>query len=350
MKKIAIVVVNYKEYAKQFLTEFRESLLKQTYPQSKFKVYIVDNASSSESFSYLTQTHPEAEVLARPDGNYAAANNLGIRKAIEDGFNYFLVANMDTYLEKDCLHNLNKAIKHNKNSLIQAKILLYSSINKTEKIINTTGNHFHYLGFGLTGDYKAQDWEIEGYPEIGYASGCAYILNKKIFETIGGYDEKYYMYHDDMELSLKSKLAGFKAVLAPKAEIYHKYEFSRSVRMLYYMERNRFLFMFTFYTPRLLLLLTPMCLILDLGMFFYALTNGWIKTKLKVSLYFLNPKTWWYIFKKRREVAKMQKVSKREIFQEFKGKILFQEIENPILKYIANPILGLYWKLIKKII
>ena len=83
MKKVGIVLVNYKEYANKYLSACRDSLRIQTY--SNFIVYIVDNASSAESLSYLKNLYPEAVILPREDGNYCAANNLGMKQAINDG-------------------------------------------------------------------------------------------------------------------------------------------------------------------------------------------------------------------------------------------------------------------------
>src|SRR3989344_304337 len=110
-KKIGIILVNYKEYARRFLAECRDSLRAQNYQKELIRVYIVDNASSDESFNYLKKNYPEAKVIARPDGNYAAANNAGIKAAIEDGCEYFVIANMDTKFDPDWLVELAKAIE-----------------------------------------------------------------------------------------------------------------------------------------------------------------------------------------------------------------------------------------------
>lgn len=90
-----------------------------------------------------------------------------------------------------------------------------------------------------------------------------------MFTKIGGYNEEYYMYHDDLEISLKVKLAGYKIILAPRSVIYHQYEFSRSTKMIYYMERNRYLTIMTFYPAYLVFLIILPCIIMDLGMFLF---------------------------------------------------------------------------------
>ena len=225
MKKTGIILINYKDYAKKFLEECRDSLYSQSYPKEDFKVYIVDNSSSKESREYLKKTYPEATIIPRPDGNYAAANNEGILRAIKDSCSYFVIANMDTKFDENWLSELVKAVKENPEAgMIQSKVLLYpkdGDLNYPK--INTIGNIIHYLGFGFTSSYKLADKKIEGYPEIIYASGCSFIVSKKVLDKIGAYDENYYMYHDDTEMGLKARLAGYKNLLAPRSIVYHKY-------------------------------------------------------------------------------------------------------------------------------
>lgn len=354
MKKVAIIIVNYKNYAERFLRECRDSLRAQNYPKELRQIYIIDNASSEDSRNYLRENYPEAIVVPRKDGNYSAANNIGIKKAIEHRCEYFVIANMDAKFDKNWLAELINAVEFDeKIGIAQSKILLYPKTGEEweKPKINSLGNVIHFLGFGFTKGYKEFDYEIKGLPEIkGYASGCSFIVKKEVIDKIGGYNEEYYMYHDDMEIGWKAKLAGYKIVLAPKSIIYHKYDFARSILMLYYMERNRYIAMFTFYRLRTLLLIFPSAVFMDFGILLYSIVNGWFITKLKVYGYFLNPRSWMKIFKQRQKIKKIRRVNDSDIARNFSGKVLFQEIENPVLKYIANPIFNFYWSIIKKML
>lgn len=344
-------MVNYKDYAEKYLADFRSGLLKQNYPSDLVKYYMVDNASSEYSLKYLKDNFPEAEIILREDGNYAEANNVGARAAIAGGCDYILIANIDTTVDKSWISELVVALEKNEQAgIAQSKILMHP---KTEEEIispriNTLGNIMHFLGFGFTSAYQESDREIEGYPEIeGYASGCSFIIRKEVFEKISGYDSEYFMYHDDVEISWKTKLLGYKIILAPKSVIFHKYEFSRSIRMLYYMERNRILIMFHFYSLPTLILLAPAIVFMEAGMWFYSIVNNWLSTKASVSFYFLNPYTWLKIYKKRSFLKSLKKRKEKEIVKSFEGRVLFQEISNPVLKYIANPIFDVYWRVVK---
>lgn len=350
---VGIILVNYKNYADRFLAACRDSLLRQNF-QGNVRFYIVDNASSQNSLNSLKEHFKEAFILPRPDGNYAAANKLGIKKALEDGCEYVVIANMDTVFDENWLEELVYAVDSDPRiGIAQSKILLYPKNEEDKKNpkINSIGNIMHFLGFGFTSGYNESDRVISGFPEIkGYASGCSFIIKKEVFKKIGNYDEEYYMYHDDIEMSWRVKLAGYKIVLAPKSVMYHKYEFERSIRMLYYMERNRYLAMFHYYRLATIILILPMMLAMEVGMILYSLSGGWFLTKIKVIGYFFIPATWVKIMKKRKAIRSLRRLTDREIIKYFESRILFQEIENPVLKYIANPLMSFYWQMIKYII
>lgn len=158
------------------------------------------------------------------------------------------------------------------------------------------------------------------------------------------------MYHDDIELSLKVKLLGYKIILAPKAIVFHKYEFSRSIKMFYYMERNRYLTLFIFSSKKYLALIFLPLLFIDITMFFFALLCGRFKELLKIYGYFLKAKNIDKIIKSRQEVKAFSKLKFSDIARDFKAQIKFQEISNLGLKYILNPLMSAYWFLIRRFI
>lgn len=353
-KKVGIILINYQNYAVRFLAECRDSLRRQDYPAESFCVYVIDNASTPETENFLRATYPEAELMTRADGNYAAANNLGFRRAIADGCDYLVTVNMDTEMEADWLSQLVIALDGRPEAAIaQSKVLLYPRGDEDRAVpkINSLGNIFHFLGFGFTFCYGEPDRPVSGYPEInGYASGCSFIIRAAVWEAVGGYNEEFYMYHDDVELSLKVRLSGHKIILAPRSVIRHKYEFDRSVRMLYYIERNRVLTLFAFYPLWLLILITPPALAIQLGLLLYAGVHGWLKTSFRVYAYFLCPKNYVKLHKYRREIKRLSTVPFSDLAGSFSGRIEFQEIANPLLNRLVNPVLDLYWNIVKRII
>ena len=355
--KVAIILINYKDYANRFLTECRDSLRAQTYPADSFAVYIVDNATSEASRKYLAECYPEAKVVLRPDGNYSAGNNAGIGAARQDGITLFVIANMDTRFEPDWLAELVKAVLSAPDiGIAQSKLLLYPQ-NEAEwqdPLINSLGNVQHYLGFGYTSGYRqklstcANIMDIS--PILGYASGCSLIIKDEVLKRISDYNENFYMYHDDVELSWRAKLAGYKIVLAPRSVVFHKYEFNRSVRMYYYMERNRYMVLFNFYRWRTIFLLLPMLFLMEFGVAGFSILHGGFFTKLRVYGYYLKPSAWWRIFRTRDAVARFRQTTDKQILSTMSGRLDFSEVNNWVLENLGNPLCELYFYLIKKII
>lgn len=356
-KKVAIILINYKDYAKIFLLDCIESLRTQSYPRDNFKIFIVDNETSEETAAYLKETAPEAElILNKNNDGFAKGNNDGFRRAMEQSFEYLVALNMDTITDREWLAELVKvAQSDDKFGVVQSRIMLWQKNNSTGQVetdkINSLGNDLHFLGFGYCRGYK-KIWQnqIKKAVEIAYASGAAVLIKREVLEKIGEFSEEFFMYHEDTDLSWRARLAGWKIVLAPDSVVWHKYEFSRSVRQFYFMERNRLIMTLENYKLGSLLLLLPAFVLMEAGLLFYSFINGLWREKLKVYFYFLQSKNLRRIIKNHQQKTKLRVLSDREIVKNFVGEIEFQEIDNPVLRYIANPILNLYWQVVKNLI
>jgi hypothetical protein len=89
---------------------------------------------------------------------------------------------------------------------------------------------------------------------------------------------------------------------------------------------------------------------MELGMLVYAIPGKWLRVKLRVDAYFFNPRVWRGIRAKRRRVKRLRQVPDREVVKCFVGQVLFQEVDNLALKYLANPLFDVYWRIVRKII
>ena len=355
MKKVGIVLINYSDYARKFLVPCRDSLRAQDYQQDLANVYLVDNASSAESVGYLKEIYPEANILVREDGNYCAASNLGFQKAIADGCDYLVALNMDTEVSSSWLQKLVEALENNPEAGIAQSLIYLAPKNEEEKKepkINTAGNIINFLFFGFTSFYgktlAESKLDINTYPEIIYPSGCSFIIRKEGFELAGPYNEDYFMYHDDLSLGLKTRLAGWKIILAPQSTLFHKYQFGRNKKNFYYLERNRYLCYRAFYSRRARFLLSPIFFIMDLGLLGFSFIGGWGDVKLKLYEELTSHKFSQIVNREREEFKRVAKVPVKNITNSFSGVVRFAEIDNFVLKYLVNPVTNLYWRIVKK--
>jgi len=169
-------------------------------------------------------------------------------------------------------------------------------------------------------------------------------------KQVGDFDERFFMYHEDLDLGWRLRLAGYRNVLAPKSVVWHKYEFSRSIGKWYYMERNRYLVLFKNLRLRTLIVLAPCLVLAEAGMAVPAAFGGWWGKKVRALTYFLRPSVWSYIIRERERVAAWRKVSDREIFSLFTPTVRDQEKASLFAEWVVNPLFEVTWKVVRPFI
>jgi GT2 family glycosyltransferase len=158
------------------------------------------------------------------------------------------------------------------------------------------------------------------------------------------------MYHDDLDLGWRLRLGGYQLYLAPRSVVYHKYQFAKSIKQYYWMERNRFICLLENYKLGTLFLIFPALVAMEIGLFLFSIKSGFWQEKLKVYGYFLNLNNWEKIIRERREKGVRRVRRDEQVVKMFTGKIENQEIDNWLLKYVANPVFNAYWQIIKYLI
>lgn len=346
-KPVAVIISpNYKDYASRFLEDCLKGLRNQTYKE--FDIFLIDNETSEQSFSLLKSLAPEATIIRREHNDgFAGGNNAALVEVLLKEYHYVFLVNMDTVIEPTCLEYLVQAmVKEPQAGAIQARLMLYPE----KELVNSLGNETHFLGFGYCRGYKDRyqiaDNQVR---EIAYPSGAGVILRVGALRTVGCFDEELWMYNEDQDLGWRLWLAGFSCLIEPRAVIYHKYDFSRSIQKIYWLDRNRVIVMLKNYHWFTLLLLLPAFIIMEIGLAVFAYTSGYGKEKLRVWRYFFSIKHWREILKKRREIQQKRITKERKIVSLLTGHIWYQEIGSGRLK-IANIVLGAYWQVVRLLI
>lgn len=305
---------------------------------------------------------------------FSENNNLGLDVAKELGCDYVHLTNEDTDVDPDyILRAVETAESDPKIGAVQSLMLLGEERDR----INSTGNAYHFLGFGYSSGYKesirsaspqpfsstspqpspsegegveqSETGEVE---EIGYASGAAVLVRVSALHGEPLFDEKFFSYHEDTDLSLRLRARGYKVVIEPKSIIWHYYEFAKAKINFYWMERNRYALVFSFYRPWTLFLIFPALIAVDLATLILSIPGGWFDMKCKVYRDLFSRDFWKWIGSRRRSIKSVRKVGDRELLRLAVGIIEFQEatVQNPVVTYIANPVLRLYWAIVKRLI
>jgi len=352
IRRIAIVISpNWKDYAEKYLAECLESIRSQDF-EGESKIFLVDNETNEKSFLYLKKIAPEAEIVRNETNDgFAKGNNEAIKIALRADFDYIVLFNMDTVVEASCLTELVKTVESDeKIGAVQARLMMWPE--KTR--VNSLGNATHFLGFGYCQNYKEIYTEVTELVDnksfnVGYPSGAAVLFRAEVLKKVGLFDEEFWMYNEDQDLGWRIWLSGFRCVLAPGAVTYHKYEFAKSIKQYYFMDRNRIIAIIKNYHILTLVFVLPAFLVMEIGLLFFASNQGWLKEKIKVWQYFFNRKNWVYILRERKKSQTLRQVRDRDIVGMITGRIWYQEVGDWKLKVI-NPIFSLYWWMVRKII
>lgn len=240
--KIGIILVNFngKLYNEQCINSIKLS----TY--SNYSIYVVDNNSSDNSVEILKEKFRDGITIIENDDNlgFSCANNIGIKKALDDGCNYILMLNNDTVIESNMIEEMLDISLKNHGSVVSPKIYYYDNKN----IIWSAGGNINWVK-GLPIQYgidKVDSNEFSYEREVQFATGCCILIPKGVIEKIGLLSDKYFLYYEDTDYSIRMINGGVKIIYAPNAKMYHKVSAStggsKSKLLIYYMTRNRLLF------------------------------------------------------------------------------------------------------------
>jgi GT2 family glycosyltransferase len=348
-KKAAIIISpNYKDHGLEYLADCVESLRRQDW-DGETKLFITDNQSTEASFAFLKDTAPKAEII-RNAGNdgFAKGNNDAMRRALQEGFDFIILFNMDTFIEADCVSRLVETAESDAAiGAVQARIMLWPDKRK----VNSLGNVIHFLGFGYCEGYGEEYSGLlfHSVREICCPSGAAALYKKDVLETTGLFDEEFQMYNEDHDLGWRIRLAGWRCAIAPQAIVYHKYSFADDAFKYYWLDRNRLLAIIKNYQLSTLFLISLALLIMEFGMLVFAAQRGWFREKLRVYKYFLSFKNWKHLLAARRHSQSLRRVADRHIVGLFSGQIWYEEIGDWKL-VVANYAMNKYWQVVKLIL
>lgn len=335
---VSIVITN--AFSADDLKECLNSLKDVTY--SNFEIIVVDYGTPNIESIIIPKKHPTIKLIALDrDPGPSAMHNLGVQYSSPHS-KYIIFLDSDTVVDPNFIEPLVRLTESDETiGAIQAKILLYFDPSK----LNTIGDMANYLAVGWPDGYGEFNKRDEESREISFASAAGMLVRKDAFLRVGRFDEKYFIYADDLDFGLRLRVAGYRIISCPKSIVYHKYRFLRSKRNFYYLNRNRILTFLKLYAKkRTYLVLLPIWLVYELFVVGYGLMNGYYRELAKIYLDVLKFRE--YIKTSRYEISRYRKVKDREIIGSLGDEIRFSEISQYVpVKYFLNPLLKIYKKI-----
>ncbi|NVM34368.1 MAG: glycosyltransferase family 2 protein [Candidatus Lokiarchaeota archaeon] len=248
----SIILSNYNGLI--HIKECFDSLLKLNY--KNFEIIFIDNNSQDKSIEFVRKNYPNVKIIEnKKDYGFSKANNIAATYAKGK---YIALLNIDTVVDANWLTRLVKvAEKSDKIGITVSKMYYYHN----KDIINYAGGSCDkYLKGVHIGDNKRDNKSFSIQMEVFFACGAAILIKRELYNKIGLFDPLYYAYCEDLDLSWRTWLIGYKVVYVPTSFIYHKIGQilgPRSPRKMFLSEKNRLRTLLKNYELKTLFIILP---------------------------------------------------------------------------------------------
>lgn len=237
---VCVVLVNYN--GKKYNRACIDSILRNTY-RGKVKIVVVDNASSDGSLEELEKIYADIDniyyIRMKENGGFSKANNEGIKWALEQHYRHILLLNNDTEIEPWTIEKMVQ-LQEKTGHIVVPKILYADMPN----IIWCAGGELSPLikkprhrGAG-----KPDGIRFDGDNICTFANGCCILLSDQIIYKMGLLDERFFLYYEDTEYSMRASRNKIVISYCGKAVVYHKVNGSTGGNAnpanVYYITRN----------------------------------------------------------------------------------------------------------------
>jgi len=289
MPELSILIVSYN--SRTDLTRCLPTIRAQTF--ADYEIIVVDNHGRDGVAELLKIEFPDVRLVHNPHNTgYAGGNNVGLQYVRG---RWVLLLNPDTELKPGSLMILMETVRTNPDAFVTPKLLNPDGIS-----INACGNQMHYTGITTCRGLNEPADNYHGLHTVALLSGAAFIAPTDAIRRLRGFDESYFMYFEDTDLSLRARLLGYRLLCQADAEIVHHYRLGMNPQKFYHLERNRLLTFMKVLSRPTLRHLIPALMLTELATWAYAL-RGWAYLKARVRGYR-------YLWQHRKEIQQAQEV------------------------------------------
>lgn len=209
-------------------------------------ILIVDNASSDQTPARVRSAFPAVRVIETGANlGFAGGNNVGLRYALEQGYDYALLLNNDTEVAPDFLERMLQVAESDPAIGVVGPTITY--YERPDLVWSAGGAINWRQGHSvMEGGKPPEAYLAGGVRDVDFVTGCAMLVTRAAMERAGLLDERFFMYYEETEWCVRIARAGFRIVYAPEPRVLHKIPLNARFDkeyLAYYMTRNRLLFL-----------------------------------------------------------------------------------------------------------
>jgi GT2 family glycosyltransferase len=214
LPRVAIVVLNLD--GRHHLERCFESLRALDYPRERYEVVLVDNGSTDGSQREVRAKHDWVRLVENPTNvGFSAGCNQGAREA--NGADVLVFLNNDMRVEPDWLRELVSPVARGECQAATARMLSWDG-----RAMNSAGGGMNFHGIGIQKGYMdVPGPEHERASRTLFACGGAMAVDARVFSEVGGFDEEFFAYYEDVDLGWRMWVLGHEIHYVPRALCYH---------------------------------------------------------------------------------------------------------------------------------
>jgi GT2 family glycosyltransferase len=255
---VSVVIVNYRrpDDTIECITALREI----DWPRAALEIVVVDNASGDGSAARIRAHDPEIVVIEAPDNiGFAGGCNLGAKSATG---RYLAFLNNDAKPDPQWLRAAIPVLESGSAACVACKVLDWEG-----RTVDFVDAALSFYGHGFKLHVGALAADLPDDPgDVLFASGAAMLIDAAVFDLVGGFDERYFMFFEDVDLGWRLWLTGYDVRYVPGSIVYHRHHASMagigSWREHYLLERNALFTIYKNYDSENLRALLPSALAL----------------------------------------------------------------------------------------
>lgn len=346
--RVAIIIVTYNGYG--YVADLFASLRAHT-RLGEVATIVVDNGSSDgtpDALAVEAERTPNVTLLLqRENGGFTGGNNLGLAEARRRGVELALLLNHDTVVTPGWLEPLVKVMDERPEVAAAQPLLV---LHDEPELVNTAGNQLQFCCFGFCGDYRRPVAELGLGAEpvsVPYATGAALLLRMSALDRTGDFDPRLFLYHEDLDLQVRLRQAGYDCVLVPTSVVRHKYTATFSPGKYVWIERNRMIVLLKDWPLPLLVAAVPALAAAQLAVMGFAARGGWLGPLMRGYGHVLRQLGPILSERKRVQRARSPRATDLDVLS---SGIHFEGFDHPLLTSVANPLLAAYWRVIRPLV